>query len=200
MHMNPQLDLLRDGSELAEHAQTAMSKRFRWLVLYTRPRYEKKVSRQLTERGIEHFLPLREEMRQWSDRKKLVEAPLFPGYIFVRVDERQRIQTLETDGAMKYIHFNGRVAEVRPSVIDNLRLLLTRPEGVRVEDAGLRIGQRVTVKHGPLAGLEGTLITHRGPMRIGVLVDVIDQVVTIEIPVGDLDVTTEARETNGYGS
>lgn len=167
-----------------------MPTRLRWLVLYTRPRYEKKVARQLAERGIEHFLPLREEMRQWSDRKKLVEAPLFPGYIFVHVDERQRIQALETDGAMKYVHFNGRVAEVRPSVIDNLRLLLTRPEGVRIEETGLRIGQRVTVKHGPLAGLEGTLITHRGPLRVGVLVEAIEKIVSIEVPVADLDVAT----------
>lgn len=173
-----------------------MPTRLRWLVLYTRPRYEKKVARQLAERGIEHFLPLREEMRQWSDRKKLVEAPLFPGYIFVHVDERQRIQTLETDGAMKYVHFNGRVAEVRTSVIDNLRLILTRPEGVRVEDAGLRIGQRVTVKHGPLAGLEGTLITHRGPLRVGVLVEAIEKIVSVEVPVGDLDIVHQQEKTS----
>lgn len=163
-----------------------MPTRLRWLVLYTRPRYEKKVARQLAERGIEHFLPLREEMRQWSDRKKLVEAPLFPGYIFVRVDERQRIQTLETDGAMKYIHFNGRVAEVRPATIDALRLVVDARAPVSVEEAGIALGADVHIRTGPLAGLRGRIIAHRGIYRVGMLVEVLNQLVTVEVPVADL--------------
>lgn len=163
-----------------------MPQEFRWLVLYTRPRYEKKVARQLAERGIEHFLPLREEMRQWSDRKKLVEAPLFPGYIFVHVDERQRMQALETDGAMKFVHFNGRVAEVRPATIDALRLVVDSRAPVSVEEAGLALGADVHIRTGPLAGVHGRLVAHRGNYRVGVLVEVLNQLVTVEVPVADL--------------
>ena len=72
----------------------------KWRVLYVRPRWEKKVEDQLTERNIENFLPLREEIRQWTDRKKRVIVPLFPGYLFVHVNERERVDTFDVPGVM----------------------------------------------------------------------------------------------------
>lgn len=166
------------------------SHRFRWLVLYTRPRYEKKVHARLEELSITAYLPLREEVHQWSDRRKLVEMPLFSGYVFVHVDERARITALELDGAMKYVSFGGKIAEVSERTIRSLRLMMTRSEDVRVEETALRLGQKVRVLRGPLAGLRGYLVSIRSSTRVAITVEGINRVVSVEVPVGDLAMAT----------
>lgn len=172
-------------AELSPDEQPGGTRR-RWLVLYTRPRFEKKIRDQLVERAIECFLPLREEVRQWSDRKKVVESPLFSGYVFVFVHERERITALETDGALRYVSFGGKLAVVSNSTIDSLRIAITRPEDVRLEDTSLRLGQEVLVRHGPMSGLRGHLVEFRGGTRVAIRVEVINQIVSVEVPVADL--------------
>jgi len=167
---------------------------FRWLVLYTRPRYDKKVQGQLDEAGIVNYFPLREELHEWSDRKKLVELPLFPSYIFVYVDERQRIATLQMDGSLKFVHFGGKIAEVSQRTIDNLRLAMIRPEAIRIEETTLRLGQRVRVKHGPMEGMKGNLFEFRGHTRVAIHVEVVNQIVSVEVPIGDLVTITPDKE------
>jgi len=160
--------------------------RRRWLVLYLKPRHEKKSLRLMLDGGIESLLPLREELHQWKDRKKHVDVPLFPGYLFVHVNERERIAALETAGALKYVHFGGAIAVVRQETIDALQLALTRRADVRVEETWLDAGAEVTVRHGPLAGLKGILLEHRGQTRVAVRIEAIRQSVSVEVAVADL--------------
>jgi transcription antitermination factor NusG len=178
-------ELDQNDETAGKNADPAAGKR-RWLVLYTRPRFEKKVDIQLFERRIASFLALREEMRQWSDRRKLVQAPLFPGYIFVHVSERERVSALEIDGVVKYVSFGGRFAVVHDEVVESLRLALQRPRDVRIEDTSLKLGQRIRVAHGPMAGMKGRLLAFHGSTRVAIEVEAINQVVSVEVPIGDL--------------
>ncbi len=174
---------------MAEHAQSGRLRaaRKRWLVLFTRPRYEKKIDQQLRDLSIISFLPLREELRSWSDRKKLVQLPLFSGYLFVKVNERERIAALEIEGTLRYVSFSGVIAEVSEETIENLKIAATRPADLRIEEAGLKLGQNVRVRHGPLAGMRGRLIEFRGNTRVAITVEAINQVVSVEVPLADLD-------------
>lgn len=140
----------------------------------------------LREFHIESFLPLRDELRQWSDRKKMVSVPLFSGYIFVQVDERERITALEMEGALKYVGFGGKLAVVPDETIESLKIAVVRPRDIRVEDSSLKLGQKVLVRHGPFSGMRGNLVEFRGSTRVAIAVDVIHQIVSVEVPLADL--------------
>ncbi len=155
-------------------------------MLYLKPRHEKKSLRFVQDAGIEALLPVRDELHQWKDRKKRVEVPLFPGYLFVHVNERERIAALETAGTIKYVHFGGEIAVVREETIASLRLAMTRRSDIRVEESWLEAGKEVIVRHGPLAGLKGILLERRGQTRVAVRIEAIRQMVSVEIPVADL--------------
>lgn len=158
----------------------------KWFVLYTKPRYEKKTYYLLQGENIECFLPMREELHQWADRKKSVEVPLFTNYIFILVNEKERMKALELDGAMKYVHFGGKIAIVRQETIDSIRCALIRKNDVRLEDTYLEIGKPVTVVRGPLQGLKGILLEQKGSTRVGIQVEMLRQLISVEVPVGDL--------------
>ena len=79
----------------------------RWYAIYTRSRNEKKVSMQLEERGLEHFLPLVPQLRYWKDRKKIVNMPIFPGYVFVNIKLSEKIRVLRTNGVVGLLSLMG---------------------------------------------------------------------------------------------
>ena len=160
----------------------------RWLVLYTRPRFEKKIHTQLEELSITAYLPLREEVRQWTDRRKVIESPLFHCYIFVKVVEKERIAALDIPGAVKYVSFGGKLAEISEDTIEDLKIMMTRPRDVRIEETSLRLGQKVHVSAGPLAGMSGYLVQFRGSTRVAIMIEAIDQMVSIEVPVSYLNI------------
>jgi transcription antitermination factor NusG len=159
----------------------------KWRVLYVRPRYEKKVEQQLNDFGVEHYLPMREVVRQWSDRKKKVILPVFPGYLFVHVNERERSRTFDAFGVLKYIHFSGVLAEVKPEVIENLRIMVEGPGELEVTGTALPIGTEVRIKYGPLAGLKGHLIEYRGNRKIAVVIEAIQQTVMVEVGLSEVE-------------
>jgi transcription termination/antitermination protein NusG len=160
----------------------------KWRILYVRPRFEKKIHQQLLDLDIESFLPLREEVRQWSDRKKKVIVPLFNGYIFVRVDERQRIKALDIYGVLKYIHFSGVIVEVRPEIIESIRIAVSGPRKLDVLPERLPEGTPVKVIHGPLTGLRGELSQYRGSSKVAIFVDGIRQSVVVEVDLAEIEV------------
>jgi transcription antitermination factor NusG len=126
-----------------------------WLVIYTTPRAEKKVNERLRERGIETYLPLYKTIRQWSDRKKKVELPLFNSYIFVCVSESERIKVLQTDGVVRFLYFLGKPAVVRDKEIEAIRLFLHETEGLKIK---VEVGQKVEIASGPMEGIYGEVI------------------------------------------
>jgi transcription antitermination factor NusG len=126
-----------------------------WRVLYTQPRAEKKVYERFGEAGIEAYLPLYITIRQWSDRKKKVELPLFNSYIFVHVNELERLKALEIDGVVRYVYYLGKPALVRQKEIDAIKRFLNKTEGLKIR---VEQGDRVEIASGPMEGVYGKVI------------------------------------------
>jgi len=119
-----------------------------WYALYTRPRHEKKVFEQLTEKGVESFLPVVERMRQWKDRKKKVQIPLFNSYVFVKIDLKDRYTSLQTYGVVRLISFGGKPAAIPDWQIEQLQRVIEHPDTLELENY-LREGDWVEVVDGP---------------------------------------------------
>ena len=154
-----------------------------WRAFYTRPRAEKKVAARLRRSGVEVVLPLRTVLRQWSDRKKKVQEPLFPGYLFAHVDERQRLDVLADEGVVKNVSFGGGVAEVRPEEIAVLRALSDLPGQIDVISMGaFPSGTPVMVTDGPLKGARGTVETSPKPLYLTVAIEAIRQSIRLQVP------------------
>lgn len=152
-----------------------------WYAIQTRYRFEKKVTAHLQCRGIETFLPVVQEVHRWSDRKKRVDALLFSGYTFARLDPAlsSRMDLLQTAGVISLIGFAGQIIPIPAKQIDNLQLLLSHkvPCGLH---AFLKIGQRVRIRGGCLDGLEGILEEH-GEKNLVISVESIERSVAIRI-------------------
>lgn len=152
-----------------------------WYALYTRPRHEKKVFEELTSRKIEAFLPTYKVRRRWSDRYKIVEQPLFKNYIFVNVPSaRSYHETLRPYGAVSFVTFDGKPAEIPPNEIDAIRQLVTS-ELPYDPHPYLKIGRKVYVRSGPLEGCEGILTRKKGIARLVISVHLLQQSVSAEV-------------------
>lgn len=160
-----------------------------WYVLYVRSRTEKKALQALQEKQLECWLPLQKTLRRWSDRKKLVELPLLPGYLFVHINRKEYDRALQTEHVVCFITFEGRPAPVRESEIRALKRI-TGQEQIRVELSReeLRAGQQVEILSGPLMGLQGELIRFKGKHKVGIRIRQINTVVMVEVPVSELAV------------
>lgn len=154
-----------------------------WRVFYTKPRAEKKCACLLGEQNVDVFLPIKTVVRQWKDRKKKIDEPLFPNYIFARVDERERIGVLSTSGIVRCVTFGGSPAEITQTEISKLKLLQARPDWLEsICGQHLKVGTGVTIEAGPLRGLCGEIIEHRGATRLLVRISSIDMAVRVEVP------------------
>ncbi|HEX7845145.1 MAG TPA: UpxY family transcription antiterminator [Chitinophagaceae bacterium] len=144
-----------------------MSKK--WLAVYTRPRWEKKVNQLLAEKGTESYCPLNKVRRKWSDRMKLVEEPLFKSYVFVKVNDEERTAVRMTPGVMNFVYWNGKPAVIKEKEIANIRRFLDEYENVEVRSSDLKIDQRVKITAGPLMDQEGNVLSvHRKTVKIAI--------------------------------
>jgi len=153
-----------------------------WYAVYTRPRAEKQVYQCLAETGIDAFLPLHKTLRQWSDRKKMVEVPLFSSYVFVHIDTPDYDRVLHTNGVVKYVTFEGKAASIPQDQIDNLKLIVNSNADIEVTHKKLKPGQQVEVTHGTLKGLRGELLKISKKHRLLVRIDTIHQNLLVNIP------------------
>jgi len=120
-----------------------------WYVVYTKPKWEKKVAEQLTEKGVECYCPLVTQIKQWSDRKKKVEVPLFNSYIFVRLAEKDRNSIFQSAGVVRYLFWLGKPAIVRDEEIAIIKKWLTISDGYEVSVSSLQVGDKVVLESGP---------------------------------------------------
>ncbi len=154
-----------------------------WRVFYTRPRAEKRVEARLHAAGLDAFLPMRTTLRQWSDRTRRVAVPLFPAYLFARVDERERLAVLEDEGVVKTVAFGGVPAAVPEREMALIRTLAGSPEHVEaVAREAFPVGAEVYVARGPLAGVRGRVAGHPRALYLLVEVPSVQQAVRIQMP------------------
>lgn len=153
-----------------------------WYAVYTGPRAEKQVFRRLSESGIDAFLPLYKTLRKWSDRKKMVEVPLFSSYVFVCINMPDYDRVLHTNGVIKYVCFEGKAAVIPQNQIDNLKLIINSNADIEVTDRKLKPGQHVEVTHGTLKGLRGELLKISKKHRLLIRIDTIHQNLLVNIP------------------
>ncbi|MGB3090146.1 MAG: UpxY family transcription antiterminator [Chitinophagaceae bacterium] len=133
----------------------------KWLAVYTRPRWEKKVNRLLTEKGLESYCPLNKVRRKWSDRMKVVEEPLFKSYVFVKVDNNDRIAVRMTNGAINFVYWDGKPAVIKEKEINAIKRFLNEYENVEANPVDLKVNQRVRVTNGTLMDKEGKVLDVR---------------------------------------
>ena len=127
-----------------------------WIAVYTKPRHEKKVANKLIEKKYTTYLPLLKERRKWSDRKKWVEFPLFKSYLFVYANPKLFYDILKTPGLVRIIKFGGEIAEVSEKTIKTIKLMLEGDHKPIATDYFIK-GDYVTVKEGPLKGMNGEI-------------------------------------------
>lgn len=152
-----------------------------WYVLCTRSRYEKKLSEQFDKAGISHFLPTQVIRKKWSDRWKNVETPLFPGYIFVQMDENNRFQILNTPGAVRFLYWNKDYAKLSRRDIEMINIALKGEQELEIIESEIAEGQEVKIMTGPFKGFEAKLVHHNGKGKLLLEVKSIAQGVIIEI-------------------
>jgi transcription antitermination factor NusG len=182
------------GSPQFPEAGTAL----RWYAVYTRPNFEKRAAKELADRNVEHFLPLFNEVHQWKDRKKAVEVPAFPNYLFVRVvnNPGSRLRVLQAAGVLRILGSGGETEPVPDMQIDSIRRMLTSNHPC-YRQPWLREGSPVRVKRGPLKGLEGSLVRVKNQLRLVVSISLLSQAVATEIDVRDIEPL--ATPLDGHG-
>jgi transcription antitermination factor NusG len=159
---------------------------FAWYALYTRARHEKKVDRLLRLRVFEVFLPLVPRESQWHDRRKIVDWPLFPGYVFVRFGLRSTAQVLGTPGVVTIVCQDGVPATIPDVEIENVRRfasVVSETGALPAPTPMVQCGQHTRISKGPFSGVYGVVVQRRGSGRVLVQIglDAIGQGIKIEI-------------------
>jgi transcription antitermination factor NusG len=157
-----------------------------WFAAYTNSHHEKRVAGHFGERQITSFLPLYSARHRWRNRCEMqLELPLFPNYVFVRIDPRERVRVLEVPGVLSLVGFGRNLAPLPDFEIEALRTGLGQR---KIEPHPyLIIGERVRIKAGPLTGMEGVLVRKKNNFRVVLALDVIMQCVAVEVDADDLE-------------
>ena len=158
-----------------------------WYAVSVRPRHEKLVTRHLEHQGLTYFLPVYRSVRRWKDRRKELDMALFPGYVFVNLNLRDRLGVLRAPGAMQFVTFQGQPAAIPDSEIRALESSLSA--GLRLQPHPyLHQGARVRLKRGPLVGAEGIMIRRKERFRLVLSIDLIMRSVIFEVDEADVEI------------
>ena len=157
-----------------------------WFAAYTNSHHEKRVASHFGERQIESFLPLYLALHRWKNRCQVdLDLPLFPNYVFVHIDPRERVRVLEVPGVLSLVGFGRTLAPLSDFEIEALRSCAGRR---KIEPHPyLVIGERVRIKAGPMTGMEGVLVRKKSNFRVVLALDVIMQCVAVEVDADDLE-------------
>ena len=151
-----------------------------WYALSTKSRHEKVVDEGLRQKGIETFLPLRRITRHWSDRVKLIEEPMFGGYLFVRTALKNRLEVLQTRGSVRFVGFDSAPLPIRERELEAIQRFIR--EEISVDPYPYLIeGNRVYVRSGPFKGIEGFIVRKNKQSRLVISLDCLFQSVSVEI-------------------
>ncbi|HEX2079988.1 MAG TPA: UpxY family transcription antiterminator [Longimicrobium sp.] len=160
-----------------------------WYALHTRGRHEKTVDQLFRRKGIESFLPVVATVSQWKDRKKVVQFPMFPGYVFGRFTLQSLPQVLEVYGVAGVVGIRGRPAPILAAEIESVRLLVVAAALAKttLDRAALVCeGSWVRVAGGPFDGIQGVVVERLGRRRVRVGIRAIGQALEVDLPLADL--------------
>ena len=157
-----------------------------WYAVYTCARHEKRVKQQLDLRQIRCALPLYRAVHRWKDRRKELDLPLFPSYIFVNLALANRVRVLEIPGVVSFVCSQGKPLvlprhEIGPFLADH-----GAGRGIEPHPF-VQVGRQVRLRNGPLAGLEGTLLRWKEGLRLVVSIDMLMRSVAVEVSAEDVE-------------
>jgi len=174
------------GEQKMRELAAAQESSANWFAAYTNSHHEKRVASHFGERQIESFLPLYSALHRWKNRREVdVDLPLFPNYVFVHIDPSDRVRVLEVPGVLSLVGFGRTLAPLSDFEIEALRSCVGQR---RIEPHPyLVIGERVRIKAGPMAGMQGVLVRKKNNFRVVLALDAIMQCVAVEVDADDLE-------------
>ena len=157
-------------------------KEYRWYVLFVRGRCEKKADMFLKKINIISYLALQKKLRYWSDRKKWVEYPLFPGYLFVLVNNKDYYRVFDCPFILSYVRFEGQPAYVSSEQIESIRSVLNSGLNYSVTTVRYKINERIKLDCGPLSGCCGQIVEYAGKDKLLISIDNVSYSLIVNIP------------------
>jgi transcription antitermination factor NusG len=148
------------------------------------PRWEKKVNNILLLKGITSWCPVQKTERQWSDRKKIIEDPLFKSYVFVKINDNEKLPVLQTEGVLNFVHFLGKPAVIKDEEIETIKsFLLEKDAKINIRSLqDFKEDDKVVIKHGIFMDNTGTIVK-AAAKKIYVRLESLDQLMIVEFPV-----------------
>ncbi len=153
-----------------------------WYAIYSKSRSEKRVFEELKSAGIESYLPLIKVLKQWSDRKKWVELPLFRSYLFVNIEKKDYYKVLNIQGVVRYITFEGRAVAIPPGQILAIKQYINSEDELFEYSGEFSVGDQVEIYRGQLKGLSGHLIDIHGKQKVKIEIEGIGHSIALTIP------------------
>jgi len=157
----------------------------KWIAVYTKSRHEKVVIQELENKNIEAYCPIFKERRQWSDRKRWVEFPLFRSYVFAKIELKNSLYILQAMGVHHIIKFQGNISIIPDEIIQNIKSMIDG--GFTVEQAEYFVkGDEVIVVDGPLKGMDGIVVKIKNENKLVLKIEAIQQAIAVQIHPGYL--------------
>lgn len=166
-----------------------------WYVAYTQPRAEKKANAKFNALGIESFLPTCKVKRQWKDRIKVIEEPLFPSYIFVKISPREQYKVVNQREVVRFVTFGSNPVTVEESTVQALLSVRNENEIEVTTGCAVDCGDLVQIAEGRLCGLSGYVTEKTGNNKVSICVEVLNRTVTVTLPAGSVLVQHELEAT-----
>jgi len=154
-----------------------------WYLIYTKPRHEKKICTHLSELKITTYLPVKKTLRTWHDRRKYVDEPLFPSYVFIYLENMQNYyEGMDAEGALYYVRTGKKIARVSEAVVDNIKLLAGQPKDIEVLDSYFEPGKKLVISQGVLTGLACEIVRSNGKNKLLVRIDLLKRNLLLTLP------------------
>lgn len=160
---------------------------YKWYPVYTHPRAEKKAHQALLNKGIETYLPLRRQLKQWSDRKKWIDEPFIKSYLFVHISQQEQTEVLMTKGITRFIYFGGKITAMPDKQMEDLKLLMSSAIDLEITEENLSAGEKVILKAGPLKGMIGEIISYRSQKQLALRLENLGCSIIIHVPASLID-------------
>jgi transcriptional antiterminator RfaH len=168
------------------HNKVKLTESKAWYITYTRARAEKQIAVQLEKACVAYFLPLHKELRQWSDRKKWVEIPMFPSYIFVQVNQLEYYEILGIPGMLRYVTIRGEAVRLSDARMQDIKRAVESNKVLEVIAGAPAPGDIITLRSGVLKGMTGTVIRLEGKHHLLLAIEELGKYLKIKIQPDEL--------------